>query len=109
MLNEEYRNGAWKLNNELMWAVSQVQINCSSWFRDGSRRDAARDDLEGEDIYTYDPKGILVMGLTRQLDNRKKIQTFEAYRRNLHNPEIITFDELYERAKFIVEHNENAP
>ena len=105
--NEEYRNGAWKLNNELMWAVSQVQINCSSWFRDGSRRDAARDDLEGEDIYTYDPKGILVMGLTRQLDNRKKIQTFEAYRRNLHNPEIITFDELYERAKFIVEHNED--
>lgn len=29
-------------------------------------------------------------------------ETFELYRRNLYNPEIITFDELLERARFIV-------
>jgi hypothetical protein len=29
------------------------------------------------------------------------------YRRNMNNPEVITFDELYQRAKLIVEHPEN--
>ena len=33
--------------------------------------------------------------------------SFELYRKNLTSPEIITFDELYERARFIVKNNEN--
>ncbi len=37
---------------------------------------------------------------------REKIETFESLRRSLNNPEIITFDELYERARFIVGHEE---
>jgi hypothetical protein len=36
------------------------------------------------------------------LDNRDKRATFDIFKKNLHNPEIVTFDELYERAKFIV-------
>jgi hypothetical protein len=36
-----------------------------------------------------------------------RICSFELYRRNISPPEIITFDELYERAKFIVEHVED--
>jgi hypothetical protein len=44
-----------------------------------------------------------VFGHTYQLDNRDKRNTFEAFRSNIKNPEIVTFDELYERAKFIVE------
>ncbi|MDH4183418.1 MAG: DUF4263 domain-containing protein [Nitrospinota bacterium] len=100
-LRNEYRAGTWKLGQELLWAVSQVQTNCNSWFRDGSRADIARDDLEQNEIYTHQPKGILVIGRTNQLDNRDKRNTFETYRRNLYNPEIITFDELLERAKYI--------
>lgn len=107
VLSEKYRNGAWKLGEELLWATSQTQINCLSWFKDGSTHDRAKDELETHaNIFTYQPKGILVIGHTKQLDNRDKIQTFQAYRSNLQNPEIITFDELYERAKFIVETNE---
>lgn len=106
VLSGKYRAGTWKLGQELLWAVSQVQTSCISWFRDGSRKDSARDSLEGQDIYTYQPKGILVIGHTDQLDARDKLQTFEAYRRGLHNPEIITFDELYKRAQYIVCHNE---
>lgn len=101
-----YRNGVWKLESELLWAVSQLQINCNSWFREGSKSDFARDVLEKDNIYSYQPKGILIIGNTKQLDNREKRNTFEAFRRNLFNPEIITFDELYERADFIVNHLE---
>jgi hypothetical protein len=37
------------------------------------------------------------------LDSISKRNTFELFRRNITSPEILTFDELYERAKFIVE------
>lgn len=101
--NDSYRSGTTKLNPELTWAVSQVQTSCNSWFRDGSRTDENRDTLENQDIYTFEPKGILIIGNTNQLDNREKLNTFEQFRKNLFNPQILTFDELYERAKFIVE------
>ena len=39
--------------------------------------------------------------------NEDKITCFELYRRNLTSPEIVTFDELLERARYIVEHLEN--
>ena len=38
-------------------------------------------------------------------EKRVKLKTFELFRRDSRNVEIITYDELYERAKFIVEHN----
>jgi len=34
--------------------------------------------------------------------NEAQLRSFELYRRNLHQPEVITFDELYERARHIV-------
>ncbi|MBP8689200.1 DUF4263 domain-containing protein [Patescibacteria group bacterium] len=98
-----YRSETAKLGPELLWSVSQLQTNCNSWFREGSRGDSSRDTLESENIYTFEPKGILVIGHTKQLDSREKLYTFQQFRKNLHNPEILTFDELYERAKFIVE------
>ena len=102
--NKPYRSGVWRLGKELLWATSQMQTNCQTWFRTGSTKDKARDELESQNIYTYCPRGILVFGHTNQLNERDKVYTFEAFRSNLRNPEIITFDELYERAKFIVEH-----
>lgn len=35
--------------------------------------------------------------------NDDKVACFELYRRNTRSPEIITFDELYQRARCIVE------
>lgn len=40
---------------------------------------------------------------TNKLEEEIKKKTFELYRRDSRNIEIITFDELFERAKFIVE------
>ncbi|MDQ3174758.1 MAG: DUF4263 domain-containing protein [Acidobacteriota bacterium] len=54
-------------------------------------------------VFTVQPKGILVIGHTNQLTDVSKRNTFELFRRNVLNPEILTFDELHERAKFIVE------
>jgi len=55
--------------------------------------------LERSACYTIQPKGILVIGHTDQLDDNAMRMTFELARRNLQNPEVITFDELLARAK----------
>ncbi len=103
MGKEEYRNGARELSKELTGGVSQMQANCSKWEKEGSQTENNKEALFKERIFTVQPKGILVIGHTNQLDTISKRNTFELFRRNVVNPEIITFDELYERAKFIVE------
>jgi len=100
---EEYRNGAWELGHELTGGVSQLQANCSKWEKEGAQTEENKEALLKEQIFTVQPKGILVIGQTSQLDTIFKRNSFELFRRNTVNPEIITFDELYERAKFIVD------
>lgn len=102
-----HRNGAWLLGDELVGGISQLQANCRRWELEGSKIEANCETLLKKGVHTVSPKAILVIGVTSQfLADRDKRNSFELFRRNLHNPEIITFDELYERAKFIVGKNE---
>jgi len=103
----KYRNGVPILNYELIGAVSQIQVNSKTWEIEGSSNPQNSEELSAERIFTHSPKGILVIGNTKQLDSFEKRKAFELYRSNIHNPEIITFDELFERAKYIVEGNIN--
>jgi Shedu protein SduA, C-terminal len=80
-----------------------VQANCSKWDKEGSQSESNREILLKEQTFTVQPKGILVIGDTRQLSEISKRNSFELFRRNIVNPEIITFDELFERARFIVQ------
>lgn len=102
LVTRMYRNKAYEVGRDFMGAISQLQSNCRTWVVDGSRREGNVEKLAAEQTSTYEPKGILVIGMTTQLDNNDKRATFELFRRNLHNPEIITYDELLERARFIV-------
>ncbi len=105
--SKPYRNGAWQLGEDLTGGVSQLQANCRRWEIEGSDAEQNREALQEERTYTVHPKGILVIGATSQLNDIAKRNTFELFRQSVTNPEIITFDELYERAKFIVEHTDN--
>jgi len=101
---KRYRNGAWLLGSELLGGVSQLQINCKTW-QASSVFNQNADILNANNIHTISPKGILVIGTTKEFkDNREQIETFESFRQGIGNPEIITFDELYERARFICDH-----
>ena len=44
---------------------------------------------------------------SNELEAKIKMKTFELYRRDSRNIDIVTYDELYERAQFIVEGNAN--
>ena len=67
-------------------------------------------DSAGKEIKqkSYDSKVILIIGHWDQvkgdidLTKKTKIKTFELFRRDSRNVEIITYDELYDRAKYIV-------
>lgn len=104
------RNDVWLLSPELIGAISQTQVNCRTWHIDSQKSENTRI-LEKNSIFTVEPKGILVIGNTEELNRDESIAScFESYRKNIKNPEIITFDELYKRAEFIVNNknqNEN--
>ena len=102
------RNDVWLLSSDLLGAISQIQVNTRTWAIDSQKAENVRL-LEENNIFTIEPKGILIIGNTNELKgNESIISCFESYRRNISNPELITFDELYERAKFII-NNKNQP
>ena len=54
----------------------------------------------------YNPKGFILIGnqsefIKDEKINEIKYSSFEMFRKNLKNIEILTYDELYQRAKFI--------
>ncbi|MBX7135760.1 MAG: DUF4263 domain-containing protein [Fimbriimonadaceae bacterium] len=62
----------------------------------------------GEDIAFVQPKGLIVIGqldqfVTKHGVNEEQFSSFELFRRQISGIEIITFDELYERTRFIVD------
>ena len=65
----------------------------------------------GEKIFNVQPRAFLVTGSLEQFQtpggvNEPQYRSFTLYRRNVGMPEILTFDELLFRARFIVEHKE---
>lgn len=110
-----YRSGCWAPSKELAGAIAQVQGTVASAVENLSSRINPSDsegNPTGEEIYNYQPKSYLVIGnmgefVSEQGVNKDKLRSFELLRKNTTNPEIITFDELYERAKFIVQHNQS--
>ena len=101
-----YRSGCWSASSELSDAVTQVQKTTFD-FAKNRFRDHLKDQFGnevGQSVYAVQPRSYLVIGNTRELvGNDDKIACFELYRRNITAPDIITFDELYHRAKYIVE------
>lgn len=90
------------ISGDVAGGVAQVLSNCRTWEIEGSQTADNRELLEQNQRYTIQPKGILVIGHTSQLDTIAKRTSFELFRRNLQNPEIITFDELLERASHLL-------
>ncbi|MCR6732597.1 MAG: DUF4263 domain-containing protein [Afipia sp.] len=110
-----YRAGCWSPSAQLAGAVSQVQGTVASAM-DTIRGKLAVNDSDGyptgEEVFNYAPKAYLVVGNLNSFVgdhgvNQEQLRSFELFRRNTLNPEIITFDELYERAKFIVHQSES--
>ncbi|MFI6509639.1 Shedu anti-phage system protein SduA domain-containing protein [Streptosporangium sp. NPDC050855] len=65
----------------------------------------------GLEVSTVKSRQVVVVGHTGEFEsagrlNHEKVSSFELYRRSVSDVEIITFDELYERACFIIQDKE---
>jgi hypothetical protein len=106
-----YRSGCWAPSDELAGGVSQVQGTVALATESIRSKLSVTDDVgnpTGEEAFNYIPKSFMLIGSLQEFVsdkgvNQERYRSFELFRRNTSSPEIITFDELYERARFIVE------
>lgn len=108
--SERNRSDSWRLSKDLTYSVSQILAQKANWEFDSHR---LVHDGDGEPIResTVDVQSILIIGSSTQFegDSRDQIikkKTFELYRRNLRNIEILLYDELFERAQFLIDNTE---
>lgn len=105
------RPGAYGPSADLTNAISQAQASISGAERqleESFQPTDERGDPVSEMIFRYRPRSYLVIGTLNEFCtehgvNKDQYRSFEMFRRNLTAPEIITFDELYTRAAYIVE------
>lgn len=110
---DKNRSNSWTLSPDFISAVSQILEQKASWQVFSETNQGKNFDDKGNliDQKTVDCKSILVIGDTKQFEGNNKEQqikakTFELFRRDSRNIDVMTYDELYERAKFIVSHNQ---
>ncbi|WP_395856355.1 Shedu immune nuclease family protein [Cystobacter fuscus] len=111
LARQEYRSGCWAPSTELVGGVTQVQQTVHKAARQigAYLADTDEDGAETrEGTFVVRPRSFLIVGHLDQLRgsgggvHRDKYESFELYRRNLYEPEIVTFDELLARAEWHV-------
>lgn len=110
---QSYRSASWRPTGELTGAVAQchatLDLARSALGEKLRERDA--DGFETHLVAHYcRPRSYLIAGQTSEFlsdehnINHDMYRSFENFRRSLTDPEIITYDELYERALRVVNH-----
>ena len=110
--SKPYRPGCWAPSEDLAGGISQVQTTVAHV----AKKVASKLELKdvqgrptGETVFTYEPRSFLIIGSLEQFNtdhglHEEQYRSFELYRRNIGHPDILTYDELLHRARFIVQH-----
>lgn len=106
------RTNTWELSTEFISGISQCLGQKLTMDEDYAVKPIVDEDgniISKDVVYNADVKVIFIIGCrysqfphNRMSDNIIKSKTFEMFRRNNRNVEIITYDELFERAYHIV-------
>jgi hypothetical protein len=108
-VKDPYRAECWAPSRELAGGVTQIQQTVHRATMDIRERlpDVDDDGFEtGGATYLIRPRCYLIAGHLGQLTNENggvhvaKFRSFELYRRNLYEPQVLTFDELLARAEW---------
>jgi hypothetical protein len=110
-----YREESWQISDALSGAIAQVQRTVQKALKEISTKTEIKDSedfLTGENLYLYNPKAFILIGNSNEFIkddkiNEIKFSCFEMFRKNLKNIEILTYDELYQRAFYICHRKEN--
>lgn len=108
----EYRPGVYVPDKHLRGAVAQVQktIHKVTLAASQNHHDITTTggNPSGETVTVVRPRGVVVVGSLDEFEeqhgpNYERFASFELYRNSLAGIEVLTFDELLERARYIVE------
>lgn len=99
-----YRPEVWRPSTELGGAIAQSQKTVQL----SAENIGAQLQTPAGSFFNYAPHAIVICGMTQEfleegIVNEPKFSSFELFRRNIQSPEILTFDELHDRASAIVE------
>jgi len=114
LAGKAYRPECWPISSELTGAIAQIQKSiqkASDQIRNRIEITDKDGELTSESAFAFRPKAYIVIGdlsefLGKHGVNEQRLGSFELFRRQLSSPEILTFDELFERARWIVEFSE---
>lgn len=103
------RAGTWEFTTEFISAISQIMEQQVEWqISSASGEHFSKDGTRRLETRTRKPKTILIFGSKDEFskdgnvrDRNIKLDTFELFRRECGTIDIITFDELHDRASFI--------
>lgn len=106
------RTNTWSLSDDFIDGISQCLAQKTEWEKNHKNKSiVSNDEIINQDLCrTVDPKVIFIIGNKKQetpddstnVDIIIQRDTFERFRRNNRNIDILTYDELYERAYYIV-------
>lgn len=108
---DAYRSGSYAPTTELSGGVVQVQQEVYRAVEAIGNFLADKDEegysVAGQGTYLHRPRSFLIAGSLDEFKRGDAVQTdkyqsFEIYRRNLYEPEVLTFDELLARAQWQV-------
>ncbi|WP_219816433.1 Shedu immune nuclease family protein [Arthrobacter sp. 4R501] len=108
---DPYRSGSYSPTDELSGGVAQVQQTVYLAVQQIGAFLADKDPegfrLSGRGTYLHRPRSFLIAGSLAEFKKEEavhedKYRCFELYRRNLYEPEVLTFDELLGRAQWQV-------
>ncbi len=106
---QKNRSKSWTLSSNLIAAYSQIlEQKASGQIKIETTKELLDDFNHEISQRSYDSRTILIIGCWSEIDGEDlgiksvKEKTFELFRRDSRNVDIITYDELFERANFIV-------
>lgn len=112
--DKPYRPGVWAASDDLVGAIAQVQKTVELAENTIKRVLRPKDELGNpisQEAFLLRPRSVVVCGDLEQFKtdagvNEEKFASFELFRRQIVTPDVVTFDELLERARLIVEISE---
>lgn len=103
------RTNTWSFSSDFIDGISQCLGQKQSLLETCKVKELVLEDGKLIQAPTQDPKVVFIIGNKNKefpqddtIDNKTKANTFERYRRDCRNIEIITYDELYNRACYMV-------
>lgn len=109
----EYRSAVYEPARDLRGGIAQLQKTIHKVSLKATanyhRMTQVSGSPTGDEVSIIHPRGVVIVGMLSEFEeahgvNYERFASFELFRNSLHGIEVVTFDELFERARFIVEH-----